>query len=187
MNWMLKKFTIIVCYLLTGSCFAQDPSDVDRTLHDSLIKYAMNDSAHYYTFAVREQIGLKFCRVEYGCDVYKNKILRIERSYRIGNRSKKDADTVTYTENALFLNGQLLEFSHNEVPMFYKLKGKGPIEKTEGDPWQATMWFNYGNLFHAFTNGHGLGETDDWDPQAYAERISQEMLRSVRKKYPKWK
>lgn len=169
---------------------------------DSLKRVALeSQNAQEYSFQLihEEKDGRKYA-IDYFCRVEKNQILFLDCSYayfeKIEGENFDDKgrqvnfyDSTSYSESYFFDKGKMVycEQYLNDVFYEFQLNDSLDFQRYEGAPWSCHLSFYKGKIFSFFSNGHGLSETDEWEPEAYMRQLYKEHLADIRKKYPKWR
>lgn len=192
-------------FFICDPIFSQE--DPDFTLMafeemDSLKRVALESkNAQEYSFQIihKDKYGREY-PVNYFCRVEKNQILYLACNYSFFEKREGEYfdaneipihfyDSTSYDESYFFDKGKWVYCEQYLDEVFYEFPINDSLnfQRYEAAPWSCHLSFYKGKMFSFFSNGHGLSETDEWEPEAYMRELFKEHLADIRKKYPKWR
>lgn len=202
MKYFLRILLILFfSFNLTGQ---EDPDFMNLAWEemDSLKRVALESkSAEDFSFQIKhKEPGGREYLVDYFCRVEKNQLLYMDCSYSYFEKMQDEYydeqerpvflyDSTSYSESYFFNKGKWVYCEQYLEEVFHEVQVNDSLDfqRYEAAPWSCHLSFYKGKMFSYFSNGHGLSETDEWEPEAYMRELFKVHMKDVRTKYPKWR
>ncbi len=194
MNQKIKYCLLLVALFCSGNIEAQEEyPDKLIAKNDSLTQFCDTSKlVKEISFILKSFRGAKLVsRAEYNCRVYKNRILKISCESRtlIG---KTGSISMNWVRQTVYYNYQVPIFvGQADNGRYYndnvKWEEASIDDELNCNPWEASLNYYRGKLIWYFSNGHGISETDEWNPSTWGMEIAYKLRKAVQTKYPNLK